>query len=248
MAEEAKPVLQKPPGYRDPSESSPAPVRPPKKAQLPPALRHPGVPSRRQPTGRSCCCCFFILILVLLIVFSVSGGAAYLWFKPRLPSFRVVNATSPMFKVTARSDGTILDASVRVKIEASNPNEKLGLAFRGSEARIGAADEDGMVEVGKGSAAAFSVRPRSSTAMIFAAAAKGLMIGDAVGTRLKARYKSKDIGIVVELSTKVGFVVGGKFTPKILIRVKCGAARLNQIGNRRSPGSLPKCDLRFFDG
>ncbi|PKA63612.1 hypothetical protein AXF42_Ash005507 [Apostasia shenzhenica] len=250
MANAAKHPLQKPPGYRDPAAPPLAvPKPPPKKAQLPPAFRYPGKPTRQHRIRRSCSrriccgCCFAFLAIVFLL--AVAGGVSYLWFRPMLPSFRVENVTAPVFNLSSRSDGTFLDASAIVKIHASNPNGKLGLSYREATARVAAADEDGDVEVGTGSAPGFELGRRNSTVIWFAAAAKGLMVDDAVGGRLKSRFKNSEIRFVVEIRTKVGYVINGKSTVKLPIRVKCSAVSLKQIGSGRS---LPKCNLDFLNG
>lgn len=151
----------------------------------------------------------------------------------------------PLFKITSRSDGTFLDATAVVKIQADNPNSKLGLSYRAAQGKIALADEDGEVDLGTRSAAGFTLGRKNSTAVRFTAAAKGVLVDDSVGARLKARYRSKDVRFTVEMRMKVGFVVSGKPTPKLPIRVKCAAVSLKQIGSTRP---LPKCDIDFFNG
>ncbi|XP_020576818.1 uncharacterized protein LOC110022289 [Phalaenopsis equestris] len=247
MGDVGKQALQKPPGYRDPSV--PAAARPAtKKPQIPPALRHPGKPSRRHRTGRSCCCrlccCIFLLIIVLIFLLTAFIGFSYLWFHPHLPSFRVENVTVPVFKITSKSDGTFLDATAIVKIQTDNPNSKLGLSCRAANGKVALVDDDGEVDLGTGSAAGFTLARKNSTAVRVTAAAKGVLVDDSVGERLKAMYKSREIRFTVEMRMKVGFVISGKSTPKIPIRVKCAAFSLNQIGSGRP---LPKCDIDFFN-
>ncbi|KAG0450748.1 hypothetical protein HPP92_026547 [Vanilla planifolia] len=248
MADSTKPVLQRPPGYRNPSAPADTVKLPAKKPQLPPTLRHPGKPSRRyRRNGRSCCCCLccclFVLILVMAILIAAAAGVGYVFFQPRLPTFRVENVTVSVFKLMEESDGTFLDASVTVKMQASNPNEKLGLSYHDVRAKVDVADEDGDVEVGTGSAVDFRLGKRNSTLVMFVAVAKGVMVDDAAGTRLKTRYQSKEIRFAVEMRASVGFVFGGKSMPKLPIRVKCANVILKQTGGGRSS---PKCDIDFI--
>lgn len=244
-----KPVLQKPPGYRDPSVPTAGVKPPPRKPQLPPAFRHPGKPSRRHTTGRSCCCrfccCLFVLIVVIVVLLAAGGGISYLWFRPHFPSFHVENVTISDFNITSSSDGTFLDARGIVKIQATNPNTKLGLSYRAAEGKVAVADKDGDVDLETGSAAGFTLGRKNSTTLRFRVAAKGVFIDDSVGARLKAQYKSKEIKFMTEMRTKLGFVVNGKSSPKFSIRVKCPAVSLKQINSHRPPA---KCELDFFNG
>ncbi|KAK8970204.1 hypothetical protein KSP40_PGU017368 [Platanthera guangdongensis] len=244
-----KPVLQKPPGYRDPAVPAARAKPPPRKSQLPPTLRHPGKPSRRHKTGRSCCCrfccCLFVLIVAILVLLAAAGGFSYLWFRPHFPSFHVENVTISVFNITSRSDGTFLDAGGTIKIQAMNPNTKLGLSYRAAEGKFAVADKDGEVDLGTGSAAGFTLGRKNSTTLIFRVAAKGVVVDDSVGARLWAQYKSKEIKFMAEMRTKLGFVVNGKSTPKFSIRVTCPAVSLKQVNGRRP---LTKCELDFFNG
>ena len=80
MAEQAKPILQKPPGYRDPGVQAHAP------SSRPLPLRKPVLPLSFRPRKRrrscciSCCCYTFLLILLLFIVVAIAGCFFYLWY------------------------------------------------------------------------------------------------------------------------------------------------------------------------
>ncbi|CAL9126296.1 unnamed protein product [Musa textilis] len=140
MAEEkptSKPVLQKPPGYRDPAAAAPATPRPPPRRQpLPPAFRQPGKPLPRQRYRRSrrCSCCRICywasaVALVAAAILAVVAGLAYLWFQPRLPSFRLESLNATQLRVAVRPDGTFLDVVTKVGILASNPNGRIVVEY-----------------------------------------------------------------------------------------------------------------------
>lgn len=243
----AKPVLQKPPGYRDPAAPPVVAPKPPlRRPQLPPTFRQPGKAPRRRRRRFSCCslCCWLLTAaLALAFLLAVIGGIAYLWFQPRLPYFRLQSVQASRFRVTARSDGTFLDAATTVRILASNPNGKIGLVYGGGEGRVTVADDDGDVELGTAAIAGFKQGKKNATVVRFSASAKGVMVDDAVGSRLKARFRSKEIRLGVEVRTKLGISVGGKSTWKVPIRVLCEVVSLKQVDGGRT---LPKCRINLL--
>ncbi|EHA8590536.1 NDR1/HIN1-like protein 6 [Cocos nucifera] len=243
----AKPMLQKPPGYRDPAAPPVVASNPLlRRSQLPPTFRHPGkAPHRRRRRFSCCCLCCWLLAAALGIAFllAVAGGIAYLWFQPRLPSFRVQSVQASWFRVAARSDGSFLDAATAVRILASNPNGKIGLAYGGGEGRVTVADNDGDVEVGTAAIAGFEQGKKNATVVRFSASAKGVMVDDVVGSRLESRFRSKEIRFGVEVRTRLGFRVVGKTTGKVPIRVLCRAVSLKQIERGQT---LPKCRINLF--
>ncbi|XP_026661949.2 uncharacterized protein LOC103710857 [Phoenix dactylifera] len=242
-----KPVLQKPPGYRDPAAPRPAaPKPPPRRPQLPPTFRQAGkAPRRRRRQFSSCCLCCWLLAAAIAIAFliAVAGSIAYLWFQPRLPSFRLQSVQASRFRVATRSDGTFLNAATTVRILASNPNGKIGLAYGDGEGWVTVVDDDGDVEVGTAAIAGFEQEKKNATVVRFSARAKGVMVDDAVGSRLKARFRSKEIRFGVEVRTKLGVRVGGKTTGKVPIRVLCQAVSLRQVDGGRTS---PKCHINLL--
>lgn len=147
--------------------------------------------------------------------------------------------------MSSRSDGTYLDATGTVKIRAENPNARLGLSYRGGEGKVWAEDEDGGVDLGGGLVDGFVAGRRNSTVVRVRVRVKGDLVDDSVGERLRRRYGSRELGIGVEMRMRVGFVVGGRSTAKLPIRVKCAGVSLREVG-RLPP--LPKCDLDLFNG
>ncbi|KAJ0989305.1 hypothetical protein J5N97_007661 [Dioscorea zingiberensis] len=253
----AKPILQKPPGYREPSappaSAAPRPPAPPRKPpQLPPTLRYAGKrPVRRRRTRACCCrlCCWLFLILIALaFVFAVTGALAYLWFQPHLPLFRIQSVRTSRFNVS-RSDGaSSFDAAVAVTIQAVNPNGKMGLTYSDLEAVVSVADDDGDVDLGTATALGFAQGRRNSTPVRFAVVAKEVVVDESVASRMAARYRSKELSFVVEVRTKVGVRVGGKSTGRVPIRVECGAVSLKQTArvNTENDSTLPRCHINLL--
>ncbi|XP_008793209.1 uncharacterized protein LOC103709454 isoform X2 [Phoenix dactylifera] len=241
----AKPVLQKPPGYRDPAAPPVSASKPPpRRSQLPPTFRHPGKAPRRRRFSCCCLCCWLLAaVLALAFLLAVAGGIAYLWFQPRLPSYRVQSVQASRFLVAARSDGTFVDATTAVRILASNPNGKIGLAYGNGVGRVTVADNDGDVEVGTAAIAGFEQGKKNATVVRFSASAKGVMVDDAVASRLEARFRSKEIRFAVEVRTRLGFRVVGKTTGKLPIRVLCKPVSLKQVERGQTP---PECRINLF--
>ncbi|XP_072960332.1 uncharacterized protein [Typha angustifolia] len=249
MAEKAtlKPALQKPPGYRNPA-MPPAKAPPPalrRPAQLPPAFRHPGKPLRRR--RRSCrlriCCWLILFILVLALLLAIAGALAYFYYQPRLPTFHIQSLNATRLHVSTAGAGTAVDAATVVTVLAWNPNGKIGIDYGDWEGRVAVVDEDGDVGFGEATIAGFRQGRKNATAVRFQAAAKGVVVDDAVASRMRSRYRSKEMRLKVEVRTRVGLVVGGKSTWKVPIRISCGAVKLKQA---KSGGEMPKCRVFLF--
>ncbi|KAJ0962961.1 hypothetical protein J5N97_028083 [Dioscorea zingiberensis] len=255
----AKTMLQKPPGYRDAmATNGGAATRPPmvprKPPQLPPTLRHPGKPPARRRPRRSCCCrtCFWVtlILLALVVVLAVACFLAYLWFQPRLPSYRIESIRVSRFNVSSRSDGSsYLDAAAAVAVQAANHNGKMELSYADLEAWVSVADDDGDVTIGSSGASGFVQGKRNSTVVRFSANVKGMMVDEAVGRRMAVRFKSKELRFGLELRTRVAARVSGKRTRRVPIRVVCGAVSLKQVataGGGGHGGVLPNCSIYLF--
>lgn len=245
----SKPVLHKPPGYRDPEAQPPTvPRAPPRRRPLPPSFRQPGKSlPRRHGSRRSCCCrlCCWTSVVVLAsaALVAVAAGLAYLWFQPRLPSFRLKSLNATRLRVASRSDGTFLDASTSVGILVSNPNRRIVLEYGDGEARVRVADDDGDVDVGVAEVAGFEQGRRNRTVVRFQTSAKAVAVDEVAGGRIQAGFRSKEIKLGVNLRIRVGFRVGGTSTGKLPIRVRCSPVSLRQ---GVSHGTLPLCRLYLF--
>ncbi|KAG6527366.1 hypothetical protein ZIOFF_009465 [Zingiber officinale] len=244
-----KPVIHKPPGYRDPeAPPPPVPKAPPRRRPLPPSFRQPGKPlPRRHRSRRSCCCrlcCWAsVVVLALAALIAVAAGLAYLWFQPRLPSFRLESLNATRLRVSSRPDGTFLDVSTSVGILVSNPNGKIVLEYGDWEARVRVADDDGDVDVGAAEVAGFEQGRRNRTVVRFKTAAKAMAVDEVAGGRIQAGFRRKEMKLGVNLRSRVGLRVGGSSTGKLPIRVGCSPVSLKQ---GVSHGTLPLCRLYLF--
>ncbi|XP_058100267.1 NDR1/HIN1-like protein 6 isoform X2 [Magnolia sinica] len=229
-----KPILQKPPGYKDPNK--PLISKPPtRKAPIHPAYHQ----KQKRKSCCCCCCCFmFIFILLLIIIVAIAGGLFYLWFKPKLPSFQLQSLETPKFKVDVRPDGTFLDSQTVIRVQARNPNSKIGFSYGKTQVRISAVGVDG-VGLGSGSLAGFEQGTRNVTVLKFSTAVKNQLIEDGAGKRLKARYQSKQLAFDVEVRTRFGLRLWGWETEKLGVRVLCEDVRMR----KSTGGASPKCKI-----
>lgn len=252
------PVLQKPPGFRDPQQAGIPPVaaRPPaRKASLPQTFRQVGKATstrhrrRNRSICRGCrCCCLCLFIVCLVFLLALAGAVCYLYLQPHLPSFRLQSVQAPKFNVTTRSDGsgTFVDGTAEIKIFASNQNCKIVFSYGESSAAVYVLDDDGDVSMGLGSMPGFVQGQRNATVMKFSAAVRGELVDDAVGSRIRSRFRSKEIRFRVEVKTSMGFGLGGSgggMTGRVPIRVDCPPVNLKQVKDVRI---LPKCNIYLF--
>ncbi|KAK1321831.1 hypothetical protein QJS10_CPA03g00229 [Acorus calamus] len=240
-----RPVLQKPPGYRDPNAPPPRPpTSAPRRQTLPPAFRqHP--PHRKQSrrcTCRFCCCLVFLTVLSLLSLIAVAGALSYLWFQPRLPSFHLQSLRPLRLNVSSRADGTFVSSATVIRVQAYNPNSKIGFLYGRSTASVSANgddDDDDDVEMGTGTVEGFEQGRKNATVMKFSVKVREVAVDDDVGVRIRRRFKSGEIRYSVEVRTRVGLRVNGRRTGDVPVRVICERVSLR----RMNKGEIPKCKI-----
>ncbi|KAK8711328.1 hypothetical protein V6N13_146612 [Hibiscus sabdariffa] len=226
-----KPVLQKPPGYRDPN--APAGRPPPRKPFLPPSF-HPK--KRKTNYSRACCCCFCIFFLIFLLLIIISGAVFYLWFDPKLPGFHVQSFRISHFNVTKRPDGTFLDAKTTARLEVRNPNGKMTYYYRDTEVHITVGEGGYETELGATTVPEFTMHKKNTTSLRVETKASNKLVVDEVGNKLKAGYKSKSLAVTVEGRTKVGVGVAGLKMGMVGVSVKCDGMSKKQLDG----GDMPK--------
>lgn len=242
----AKPVLQKPPGYRDPGApplKPPQPLRRP--THLPPSFRRAGKPRHRSHRRAICCCLLFSLLFSFLIL-SLAAALCYLYFQPRLPSFHLQSANATRLHFVAAGS---LDVAIASKIVTWNPNAKIGIVFGDGVGHLTAADQDGDVELGDGQVAGFYLRRKSAGSLTVEAAKSGVLMDDAVAQRIRNGYKGGGVRVKVEAEVGMGLRVKGRDTWKAPVKVACAPVRLKAVGKRgagASVGGMVKCQVYLF--
>ncbi|KAJ0242993.1 NDR1/HIN1-like protein 6 [Hirschfeldia incana] len=88
----------------------------------------PLAPPRKR--GRSCCCrcvcCTLCLLLLLVVAVGATIGILYLVFKPKLPDYSIDRLQLTQFALNQDSS---LSTSFNVTINATNPNENIGIYY-----------------------------------------------------------------------------------------------------------------------
>ncbi|KHG13065.1 D-alanine--poly (phosphoribitol) ligase subunit 1 [Gossypium arboreum] len=236
-----KPVLQKPPGYKDPS--SPAGQRrfrpPPRKPVLPPSF-HPK--KRKTSYGRACCCCFCIFFLIFLLLILICGAVFYLWFDPKLPGFHIQSFRISRFNVTKRPDGTYLDARTTTRLEVKNPNRKMIYYYGDTEVEVSLGEGGYETELGTTTVPAFTMLEKNTRSLRVETKASNKLVVDEVGNKLRARYRSKSLPVNVEARTKVGVGVAGLKIGMVGVTVKCDGMSKKQLDG----GDMPKCVINML--
>ncbi|KAH1196120.1 NDR1/HIN1-like protein 13 [Glycine soja] len=234
-APQPKPILQKPPGYRDPNSKPPPP--PPRKLMLPPSFQ----PKRkRRNFCRICCCTFCILILILLLVLVIAAALFYLIYDPSLPEFHLGSFRVPKLNVTNAADGAYLAADTAARVEVKNRSGRMSWHF--SQSRFSVSAENGDLNLGSTKVAGFTVKEKGVTELKAETSVKELALNEKQRRRLKSAVESKALVPTVEVRTKTGVGLEGWNSPSISVTVVCGDATVRQLDK----GDPPLCSITLL--
>ncbi|KAM5555561.1 NDR1/HIN1-like protein 2 [Rosa sericea] len=240
-----KPVLQKPPGYRDPNQPPrPVPGQVPRKpVPLPPSFQ-PQPKSRRSSCCRVFCWVCCILILVIIVVVALAAGIFFLLFDPRLPLVYLRSFQIPLFNTTVKPGGTYLDAWTVPGMEVKNPNGKLDIFYSGVQAYVSVGDPNdvGLV-LGMKDLTGFTQKSSNTTSVKFDYVVKNRQLNDEVAKKLKSQYVSKVLRVGVEVKARLGYVVKGWRLGTMNIDVLCGGVTMKEI---HAGNTMPKCTISAY--
>lgn len=238
MAEQAKPpVLQKPPGYRDPTarvQHAPPkpPARKPPQPVLPISLRP--TKKRKRRCCRSICCYICLLLIVIILLAAIAACCFYIFYEPRLPVFHLESIQFPLFNITSGPDGPAVKSRAVVRIEVKNPNNYLHVNYGKFEADLSAEN----VGLGTAGLAGFTQGKKNLTVVKLTAEVKGVLVGnEAAAKRLKEGVRSKGVVVWTEVRFGVGMGADRWNTARASVKVVCGGVSLKEIDN----GAVPKC-------
>lgn len=234
-----KPVLPRPPGYRDPNHPVKSARRPlPTKTLVPPSFQ-----PRKRRSRHWCRPCLFYLILVLIIfilLLIISGGLFYIWFDPKLPVFHLQSFKFPTFSVTEKSDGTYLKAKMVARIEVRNPNEKIIYHFGESKVETTTGDEE--VNLGSTSLPKFTQEKGNATSLKTVTNVNNELIEDRIGSKILHQFTSKKLKVKMNVKTRVGIGVAGMKTGLLGAEVLCGGVTLKETES----GEMPRCVMKIL--
>ncbi|KAI4328874.1 hypothetical protein L6164_021195 [Bauhinia variegata] len=231
------PVLQKPPGYKDPSMPG-QPVKPPIGKPVLPISFQPKK-SRRSCCG-TCCCIFCIVLLIFVFVLIIVAGLVYIIYDPRVPVFRLQSFRIPRLTVADKPDGKYLDAQTMARVEVKNPSAKMVWYFEDTSFEISA--NDGDVSLGSKTIPAFSLKQDEATSLKVETRVKGTPLDDGLGKNLKGLLQSKEFVPNVKVRTKAGVGLDEVKVGMVEIEVECGHVTMKGIEN----GQTPKCTITFL--
>lgn len=231
-----KPVLQKPPGYRDSNMATPSPPPPLRPQQQPPPMRKTaGMPSsfRPKPKRGSCCrtCCCCVCITLVLVIFLLLFGTAvfYLWFDPKLPIFSLASFRLDGFKLSDDPDGASLSATAVARVEMRNPNAKLVFYYGNTAVEMSVGNGNDETGMGETTVNGFRQGPKNSTSVKVETSVKNQLLDRGLAKRLSAKFQSKDLVMNVVAKTKVGLGVGGVKIGMLAVNLRCGGVSLNKL-------------------
>ncbi|XP_042504574.1 NDR1/HIN1-like protein 6 [Macadamia integrifolia] len=235
-----QPILQRPPGYRDPNSSIPTPVKPPIRKQPPPLPPSFHPKRKRRSYCRRCCCCFFCFFLLLIIIVAAAGGLFYLWYQPKLPIFRLKSIDFPSFNVSITADGTYLDSKTIVRFETENPNKKKITFYYGHTDVV--LTTGGDIDLGSATLPGFTQVAKNITILKFATQVKHLMINDEGGAKLKSQLLSKNMVVSAEVHTQFGLGVEKMKLGNMAVKILCKDVSLKQL----SGGTTTGCSINLL--
>ncbi|KAJ4954187.1 hypothetical protein NE237_031019 [Protea cynaroides] len=238
MAEETKPVLQKPPGYKDPNVPIPSAPKPQIRKQPLPVSFQP----RRKRRGfcRFCLCFLCVFLLLLIFLIAAAGAVFYLWFHPKLPIYRLQSIQFARFNVSVTADGTYLDSQTVVRFEVENPNQNK-ITFYYGQNEVGMTVDDD-VDLGSASIPGFSQAKRNITVLKFTIQVKHELINDAEGPKLKAQFGSKIMAVNVGIRTRFGVGLAKWKLGKVPTNVLCRNVKLKQLNGV----TTPQCTIKLL--
>ncbi|KAG2611017.1 hypothetical protein PVAP13_4KG116905 [Panicum virgatum] len=176
----------------------------------------------RRGGGCSCrrACCLTVGFALLALCLALAAAClAYLYYRPRPPSFHLQPLAPVRLRLGNSSAAPALDATVGTRAVSWNPNERVAFQYGGGEGRAALADADGDVALGWAPVAGFDLAPRGVAAVSFVATARGVVVDEAVAARVRDRYWGRQQAFRVVVDTHVGVRVGALRTGMVPVRL-----------------------------
>lgn len=248
-----KPVLQKPPGYRElhatpetpngssSSSSSTLRRRPPK--HLIPASFYPEK-KKQWSRCRVFCCCFCITVAIVILLLILTVSVFFLWYSPRLPVVRLASFRVGSFNFSGGKPGdglSILTAEATAKLDFRNPNGKLQYYYGDADVAMSVGEGDFETSLGSTKVKGFVEKPGNRTVVIVPIKAKKQQVDDPTVKKLRTEMKSKKLVVKVTAKTKLGLGVGRRKIVTVGVSIRCGGVRLQTLDSQ-----MAKCTIKML--
>lgn len=246
-----KPVLQKPPGYRElhsqpetplGSSTSSSTLRRRPKHTIPASF----YPTKKKQWSRcrvfGCCVCITVAILILLLILTVS--VFFLYYSPRLPIVRLASFRVSNFNFSGGKPGdglSYLTAEATARLDFRNPNGKIRYYYGDADVAVSVGDGDFETSLGSTKVKGFVEKPGNRTVVIVPIKVKKQQVDDPTVKRLRAEMKSKKLVVMVTAKTKVGLAVGRRKIVTVRVSISCGGVRLQTLDSQ-----MTKCTIKML--
>ncbi|XP_040376917.1 uncharacterized protein LOC107303598 [Oryza brachyantha] len=248
------PPLKKPPPLAPPTQARP--LKPPPAHQFRQQQQQPAGGRKRRYrghrgggcSGRRVCCLATGFVLLALCLALAAACLAYLYYHPRPPSFHLQPLAATRFRVGNSSAVSAMDVTVAVKVVSWNPNDRVSFDYGDGEGRVALADADGDVALGWAPVGGFRHAARSVATVGFVAAARGVVVDDAVAARVRDRYRRRQLAFKVVVDTHVGARAGAVRTGMVPVRLLCDGGTMAPRGGVSGTvvGPMSKCQVYLF--
>ncbi|KAL1198112.1 NDR1/HIN1-like protein 13 [Cardamine amara subsp. amara] len=246
-----KPVLQKPPGYRElhsqpetpsGSLSSSSTLRRRPKHSIP-ASFYP-VKKKQWSRCRVFCCCVCITVAVVILLLILTVSVFFLWYSPRLPVVRLASFRVSNFNFTGGKSGdglSLMTAEATARLDFRNPNGKLRYRYGDADVAVSVGEGDFETSLGSTKVKGFVEKPGNRTVMIVPLKVKKQQVDDPTVKRLRTEMKSKKLVVKVIAKTKIGLAVGKRKIVTVGISLRCGGVRLQTLDSQ-----MAKCSIKML--
>ncbi|XP_010427784.1 PREDICTED: uncharacterized protein LOC104712550 isoform X2 [Camelina sativa] len=249
-----KPVLQKPPGYRELHSQPQTPLGSSSSTTSSTALRRRPkhtIPASFYPTKkkqwsrcRVFCCCVCITVAIVILLLTLAVSVFFLWYSPRLPVVRLASFRVSTFNFAGGKSGdglSQLTAEATARLDFRNPNGKLWYHYGDSDVEVSVGDGDFETSLGSTRVNGFVEKPRNRTVVNVPIKVKKQQVDDPTVKRLKAEMKSKKLVVRVTAKTKLGLAVGRRKIVTVGVSISCGDVRLRELDSKMS-----KCTIKML--
>ncbi|KAG8371589.1 hypothetical protein BUALT_Bualt13G0103700 [Buddleja alternifolia] len=185
----------------------------------------------------SCCACVSIIIGVLIFLGLLVGGVYYALLQSSLPEVRLHRLDVYKLNVTNANDNTLLTTDIEIRLNTTNGNGKIGLAYGGMTASL---SSEG-VNLGYIKLPAMRQKPHTSTDLKVRTALNRAMVEEAAATELVDKLNKNLMVIDAMLKGHIDFYLGGRKFNGFGFKVKCHSIDQSEIDN----GHAPKCNSKM---